>query len=76
MSTPANPSAGPDCYVLSVVLPGNIGDALDRAAGECLTSRAGHARRLLAAALRESGHLAPLPTPRRYRAQRRSEVPA
>lgn len=71
--TSQNAPHGADAIILSVILPADIGDALDRAAGEFLTSRAGYARRLLAASLRESGHLAPF-APRRYRARRRSET--
>lgn len=67
-------NGGSDAVILSVILPADVGDALDQAAGECLTSRAGHARRILAAALRQSGHLAPLLPPRRHRARRRSEA--
>ena len=74
MSTITDPSRDPGAVVLSVILPADLGDALDRAAGEFLTSRAGFARRVLADNLRQSGHLAPLPTPRRYRAKRRQEA--
>ena len=73
MSTHTYPQ-GSDAVILSVILPADIGAALDQAAGECLASRAGHARRLLASALRESGHLAPLTPSRRYRAARRLEA--
>jgi hypothetical protein len=74
MPLTTDPSRDPGAVVLSVILPADLGDALDRAAGECLTSRAGHARRIIAAALRESGHLAPLLPPRRHRVKRRSEA--
>lgn len=66
-----DPTNGANSVIVSVILPAEIAEALDHAAGESLTSRAGHARRLLAAGLRESGHLAPLPAPRRLRATRR-----
>ena len=69
-----NPSNGADSVIVSIILPGELAEALDQAAGENLTSRAGHARRLLASALRASGHLAPLPAPRRLRATRHEKT--
>ncbi len=71
MTTHTDPH-GSDAIILSVILPSDIGAALDQAAGECLTSRAGHARRILASALRESGHLEPFTPPRRYRGKRKA----
>lgn len=74
MSTITDPSRDPGAVVLSVILPADLADALDHAAGECLTSRAGHARQIIASGLRQSGHLAPLLPPRRHRARRRPEA--
>ena len=61
MSTqPAPPPAAG--AIVSVILDSTITDALDAVCGETLSSRAGFVRRVLAEALRGSGHLPPLPS--------------
>lgn len=57
-------------------LDGALCSALDQAARDGRDSRAGYLRRIIVESLRTSGHLDPIPTPRRYRAKRRSEATA
>lgn len=48
--------------------------ALDQAARDARDTRAGYLRRIIIESVRLSGHLDPVPTPRRHRVKRRSEV--
>ena len=56
MSTSPSPSY-PGGSIVSVILDSDITNALDQLCGETLSSRAGLVRRVLAEALRDSGHL-------------------
>lgn len=60
-----------DPITIGVELKDEIAEAFRIASAEALDSYAGFARKAIVAALREGGHLEPLPTPRRHRVKRR-----
>lgn len=60
-----------DPITIGVELKDEIAEAFRTASAEALDSYAGYARKAIVAALREAGHLEPLPAPRRHRGPRR-----
>ncbi|UIN36388.1 hypothetical protein [Methylobacterium oryzae] len=74
MKSHDDPNGDLNSKPLSVILPSHIAEALDAAAGDALCGLATLARQLIASGLRESGHLAPLQAPRRYRGKRKAEA--